>query len=166
MLQAMGWRSKTWWPWWFHYWHYYFLDLPERVAAATRDLPDHVLKECFSNILITGKQRNSNAISVILNWKLKIRVNLDSWINVILFLRRKHGFMWIWQTSFSRFTRKNAWTFSNNQCPSRYLWRSFLEYCLWGIYSSSTYTLRYVCWFEYNWEVFYTRSAIYIGMLF
>lgn len=33
---------------------YALLDLPERVAEATRDLPDHVLKECFSNILITG----------------------------------------------------------------------------------------------------------------
>ena len=33
---------------------YASLDLPERVAEATRDLPDHVLKECFSNILITG----------------------------------------------------------------------------------------------------------------
>ena len=34
---------------------YTSLDLPERVAEATKDLPDPVLKECFSNILITGK---------------------------------------------------------------------------------------------------------------
>ena len=33
---------------------YASLDLPARVAEATRDLADHVLKECFSNILITG----------------------------------------------------------------------------------------------------------------
>ena len=30
------------------------LDLPARVAEATQDLPDHLLKECFSNILVTG----------------------------------------------------------------------------------------------------------------
>jgi hypothetical protein len=37
---------------------YTSLDLPERVAEATKDLPDPVLKECFSNILITGKLGN------------------------------------------------------------------------------------------------------------
>ena len=34
---------------------YASLDLPGMVVECTRDLPDHVLKECFSNILITGK---------------------------------------------------------------------------------------------------------------
>ena len=34
---------------------YSSLDLPSRVAEATRDLPDHILKDCFSNIIITGK---------------------------------------------------------------------------------------------------------------
>ena len=34
---------------------YTSLDLPARVAEATRDLPDHILKDCFSNIFITGK---------------------------------------------------------------------------------------------------------------
>ena len=34
---------------------YTSLDLPSRVAEATRDLPDHILKDCFSNIFITGK---------------------------------------------------------------------------------------------------------------
>ena len=34
---------------------YSSLDLPARVAEATRDLPDSVLKDCFSNIFITGK---------------------------------------------------------------------------------------------------------------
>lgn len=33
---------------------YASLDLPSRVAEATKDLPDVVLKECFSNIIITG----------------------------------------------------------------------------------------------------------------
>ena len=34
---------------------YASLDLPGMVVECTRDLPDVVLKECFSNILITGK---------------------------------------------------------------------------------------------------------------
>lgn len=33
---------------------YASLDLPARLAEVTRDLPDHLLKECFSNIIITG----------------------------------------------------------------------------------------------------------------
>ena len=41
---------------------YTSLDLPERVAEATKDLPDPVLKECFSNILITGKLGNDKKI--------------------------------------------------------------------------------------------------------
>ena len=35
---------------------YTSLDLPERVAEATKDLPDPVLKDLLSNILITGKE--------------------------------------------------------------------------------------------------------------
>ena len=34
---------------------YSSLDLPARVAEATRDLPDHILKDCVANIFITGK---------------------------------------------------------------------------------------------------------------
>ena len=40
---------------------YASLDLPGMVVECTRDLPDHVLKECFSNILITGKCPSHNA---------------------------------------------------------------------------------------------------------
>ena len=30
------------------------LELPSMVEECTKELPDHILKECFSNILITG----------------------------------------------------------------------------------------------------------------
>jgi len=33
---------------------YASLDLPGMVVECTKDLPDYVLKECFSNILLTG----------------------------------------------------------------------------------------------------------------
>ena len=39
---------------------YSSLDLPSRVAEVTRDLPDHILKDCFSNIFITGKFLREN----------------------------------------------------------------------------------------------------------
>ena len=34
---------------------YASLDLPGMVQEATKDLPDHLVKDCFSNILITGE---------------------------------------------------------------------------------------------------------------
>ena len=33
---------------------YCSLELPSMVEECTKELPDHILKECFSNILITG----------------------------------------------------------------------------------------------------------------
>ena len=33
---------------------YASLDLPGMVQEATKDLPDHLVKDCFSNILVTG----------------------------------------------------------------------------------------------------------------
>jgi hypothetical protein len=33
---------------------YASLDLPGMVQEATKDLPDHLIKDCFSNILVTG----------------------------------------------------------------------------------------------------------------
>ena len=35
---------------------YSSLELPAMIVEATKDLPDHALKECFSNILLTGKK--------------------------------------------------------------------------------------------------------------
>ncbi len=35
---------------------YASLDLPGMVQEATKDLPDHLVKDCFSNILVTGKK--------------------------------------------------------------------------------------------------------------
>ena len=43
---------------------YSSLDLPSRVAEVTRDLPDHILKDCFSNIFITGKFLPENTMVV------------------------------------------------------------------------------------------------------
>jgi hypothetical protein len=37
---------------------YASLDLPGMVQEATKDLPDHLVKDCFSNILITGKKKS------------------------------------------------------------------------------------------------------------
>jgi hypothetical protein len=34
---------------------YASLDLPGMVQEATKDLPEHVIKDCFSNILVTGQ---------------------------------------------------------------------------------------------------------------
>ena len=34
---------------------YASLDLPAMVDEATKDLPRHLIKDCFSRILITGK---------------------------------------------------------------------------------------------------------------
>jgi hypothetical protein len=33
---------------------YASLELPAMVQEATRDLPDYLIKDCFSHILITG----------------------------------------------------------------------------------------------------------------
>lgn len=35
---------------------YSSLDLPGMVSEATKDLPKHLIKDCFSHILITGEQ--------------------------------------------------------------------------------------------------------------
>ena len=40
------------------------LDLPGMVAEATRDLPEYYVKECFSNILVTGKLGKIYRLSV------------------------------------------------------------------------------------------------------
>lgn len=37
------------------------LDLPGMVQEAVRDLPDPLLKDCFSHILLTGKTEASYA---------------------------------------------------------------------------------------------------------
>ena len=61
---------------------YSSLDLPARVAEATRDLPDHILKDCFSNIFITGKY-------------LKKKKIFNEFFIDFFFLRWKYGFAWV-----------------------------------------------------------------------
>ncbi len=41
---------------------YASLDLPGMVNEATKDLPDYLLKDCFSNILITGRNNSINLV--------------------------------------------------------------------------------------------------------
>ena len=49
---------------------YASLDLPGMVQEATKDLPDHLVKDCFSNILVTGKR---NLHSIIMPFKIDSR---------------------------------------------------------------------------------------------
>lgn len=44
---------------------YASLDLPAMVQEATRDLPDYLIKDCFSRIMLTGKYFSNSHVRII-----------------------------------------------------------------------------------------------------
>ena len=58
---------------------YASLDLPGMVVECTKDLPDYVLKECFSNILLTGMRFFPFVVDIRKIWKFKRKKNVQKY---------------------------------------------------------------------------------------
>jgi len=112
---------------------YASLDLPERVAEATRDLPDHVLKECFSNILITGGNTDLRGFDKRFSRDLREKMPEHSpIINVRTDTCGDHS----WNTAYGAYTVPVPIPYENIlnilDDPGRALWMTREEYIIFG----------------------------------
>lgn len=111
---------------------YMSLDLPSLIADATRDLPSHCVKDCFSNILITGGNSDLQGFLARLSSDLRDRIpEHSSLINVSSFPTGNHS----WNTAMGANMIKVPPTYEDIlqlHIPGTPFWISREEYIVFG----------------------------------
>jgi len=111
---------------------YMSLDLPTLIADATRDLPGHYVKDCFSNILITGGNSDLQGFLARLSSDLRDRIpEHSSLINVSSFPTGNHS----WNTAMGANMIKVPPTYESIlqlHVPGTPFWISREEYIVFG----------------------------------
>lgn len=111
---------------------YASLDLPGMIARATQDLPQEFIKDCFSNILVTGGNTDLQGFSARLSSDLRDKLPEHSnIINICSFPTGNHS----WNTAMGANMIQAPQPYRDIlslHCPGTPFWISREEYILFG----------------------------------